>query len=248
MKKRYAGAVLLAAALSVTACSSTQTTAADTIKIENAEDRVISVSATETVKVVPDIAQIVYGVTTQADDAETCQRENAAKVGQVADLLKDMGIEENSIQTSGYGLNPRYDWSSNTQVLVGYEMTTLITVSDLELDQVGVIINDSVSAGINDIQSVTYQSSQYKESYQEALKLAVENAKAKAQAMAEAGGFTLGGISHIDEYSSESQAYYTNYSLASARSFSAEDSSSGSVLPGQVDVEARIGVEFLIEN
>ena len=246
MKRTYMLAGITAVAMGLTACGNTSAPIPEVVRVENAETQVISVSGNETVKVVPDKAEIVYGVNTEADDAETCQKKNAESVGKVVELLEEMGIDKNSIQTSGYGLNPRYDWSSNAQVLVGYEMATEITVSDLEIDQVGSIINDSVSAGVNNILSVTYKSSKYEESYEEALKLAVESARSKAEAMAEAGGFTLGGIVNITENGGISEARYTNYSMAMAPG-ETEDAGM-KVMPGQVEVEARVNVEFQIED
>lgn len=248
MKKQILAAGIAAmTAFGLTACGSSAAAIPEVVRVENAENRVITVSSTETVKVVPDVAEIVYGISTEADNAETCQQKNQEDVGKVVDLLKQMGIAEESIQTSGYGMNPRYDWSNNTQVLIGYEMLTQITVSDLAIDQVGAIINDSVSAGVNNIQSVTYKSSKYDENYQEALKLAVESAKIKAEAMAEAGGFALDGVAHIEEYETYQEARYTNYSLSGARDMVAE-ASAMEVMPGQVDVEARISVDFKIAD
>ncbi|MFR9232064.1 MAG: SIMPL domain-containing protein, partial [Eisenbergiella massiliensis] len=49
------------------------------------------------------------------------------------------------------------------------------------MDQVGGILAQSVSAGINNIQSISYLSSKYDESYQEALSLAIAAARTKAE-------------------------------------------------------------------
>ena len=49
-------------------------------------------------------------------------------------------MEEGSIQTTGYYMNPRYSWSNDTQTLIGYEATTTLTVSDLLIDSLGDIL------------------------------------------------------------------------------------------------------------
>ena len=64
------------------------------------------------------------------------------------------------MQTSGLGLNPIYDWD-NGKKITGYEMTTEVVVSDVAIEDAGAIISDSVNAGINSIDSVQYQCSNF---------------------------------------------------------------------------------------
>ena len=68
----------------------------------NSERNVISVNSSETITVVPDIAEIVYAVRTEAKDAASCQQKNTEDVAKVIELLKGLGVEETSIQTSDY--------------------------------------------------------------------------------------------------------------------------------------------------
>ena len=85
-------------------------------------------------------------------------------------------------------MSPIYDWNSGQQKVKGYQMNTSITVSDILVENIGKIITDSVASGVNELDSVQYLCSDYDEKYQEALKKAVEMAKGKADAMAEADG------------------------------------------------------------
>lgn len=254
MMKKHIVAVAFGAlcALFLTACNGTAAPAAggsvqvpDRIQIENADSQVITVNASESVKVVPDMAQVIYGITTQNEDAAKCQEETAEKMNQLIATLKELGIEEKSIQTSNYDLNPRQDWNNNGAI-VGYEMSAQVTVSDIPLDQVGDILSKSVSAGVNQVQSVTYLSSQYDASYQEALKKAVASAQEKAQALADASGSTLGHAVKITEYGNNQTARYQN----AMRSMGKEDAvmDAGMVMmPGEISVEANISVEFAIQ-
>ena len=91
-------------------------------------------------------------------DASTCQSENQTDLDAVLALLKEKGIADTSVQTSGLGLNPIYDWD-NGKKITGYEMTTEVVVSDVAIEDAGAIISDSVNAGINSIDSVQYQCS-----------------------------------------------------------------------------------------
>ena len=206
-------------------------------------DRTVIVSSREAVQVVPDMAEIVYSVSTEAPDAAACQQQNDAEVEQVASLLKELGVEEKSIRTTDYYMGPRYNWSNDTRVLIGYEVTATLTVSDIPMEQAGTILSESVKAGINNIQSISYLSSGYDGAYQEALAMAVQTAAEKAQAMAEAAGYTLGDILRMQETSSYSQARYQDDALVSRKQMAAAEESSA-ILPGELAVEAEITVEY----
>ena len=90
--------------------------------------------------------------------------------------------------------------------------------------------------GINNIDSISYTSSQYKECYETALVQAIDEARHKAQALAEAGGCTLGEVVRIQELSSQSAQYDSSYV---ARSSNSGLMGADMVIePGQVSVEA----------
>lgn len=243
MKKRYVAAGAVIAIAGMTGCSSKVPAAPGNavIQVEPQQDHVVRVSASETTEVVPDIAEFVFAVQTMEADAQACQEKNKEAVSKVITALTDSGLDAESIQTSDFGLYPRYDWSENVQEIIGYEMTTEITVSDVPVDQAGEILGKSVEAGVNQIQSVAYHSSRYEEEYHETLKKAAAAAREKAEAMAEAGGFQLGSVINMEEQSSDQQTWYTNYKLEVSDGMTAD---TASVMPGEVDVEAKVYVEF----
>ncbi len=166
-------------------------------------------------------------------------------MNRLIDTLKELGIEDKSIQTSNYDLSPRQDWT-NIGAIARYEMSAQVTWSDIPLDQVGDILSKSVSAGVNQVQSVTYLSSQYDASYQEALKKAVASAQEKAQALADASGSTLGHAVRITEYGNNQTARYQNALRSSAKEEMALEGSMV-MMPGEISVEANVSVEFAIQ-
>lgn len=209
----------------------------------------ITVNSSEHISVVPDIAEVVYSVRTKADTASGCHQKNAESVDQVITLLKSLGISETSIQTSDYNMNPVYNYNSGSAVLTGYEAITTLTVSDLPIDELDDILAQSVSSGINTVQSITYQASKYDEGYQEALKKAVASAYEKAQVLAAASGASVGRVVSIQEVSGYSDARYTDYARSNQInnfSYAKEEAlaDTAGMMPGEVDVEAKIIVEY----
>ncbi len=209
----------------------------------------ITVNSSEKVAVVPDIAEITYSVRTQAGTAADCQQQNAQSVNQVIALLESLGIAESSIQTSGYHMNPVYNYSGSTPRLTGYEADTTLTVSDIPIEGLGNILSQSVANGINTVQSITYMASKYDESYQAALTAAVESARQKAQALAGAAGQQIGAVIKIQETSGYSQARYSDaaltngYRSASMKAEALMEDMAG-IMPGEIQVEASIVVEY----
>lgn len=207
----------------------------------------IQVNSSEKVTVTPDIAEVVYSVRTENKEAAACQQSNNEAVAQVIELLKGLDIKETSIQTSDYYMHPIYSYKNNTTKVVGYEATTTLTVSDLSIDGLGDILTQSVSTGINTVQSITYQASKYDECYQEALTAAINSAYQKAEGMAAAAGCSIGRVISIQETSGYSEARYTDYArtnqLNAAKEQALADTSAG-IMPGEIEVEAGIMVEY----
>ena len=142
-------------------------------------------------------------------------------------------------------MNPRHDWERNGAI-IGYEAITQVTVTGIPLEQAGLVMEKSVESGVNQIQSVSFLSSSYDECYQEALKMAVSQAEEKAQALAEASGCTLGKPVQILEHTADDRYRYANEAKLS-RNTAAMDSAEAEVMPGEIEVEANISVEYAIQ-
>lgn len=218
-------------------------------KISYYTGNIVSVKSSETVNVVPDIAQIVYSVRTEEKTASACQQNNVEAVSSVIAQLKELGVAENSIQTSDYYMHPVYNYSGSTARVTGYEATASLTVSDLPIDDLDEILSKSVDGGINTIQSITYMASNYDESYQEALRKAIDTAHQKAQVLAEASGRNVGIALNITEVSGYSEARYDDTARSNMLMSVKEESmkamaDTAGIMPGEIQVAASIIVEY----
>lgn len=244
-----AGSVLLSACASPVEATVSMPSVVQVKNLDDEENR-ITVSSSETVKVVPDMAEISFSVVTEQESAEACQQENTENLNRLLEYLKSLGFEDKSIATSGFSLYPRYDWSTNRQVLVGYEMSTEVTVSDVPMEQTGGILTDAVANGANEINSVSYYSSGYDEAYNEALAKAVELARSKGEALAEASGKKLGGVRSIQEFSDSQYGRYVDSNVRmSSKNMAVESAGAAAdmgVMPGEMQVSAEISVEFAL--
>ncbi len=248
---------LLGSTLLLSACqpSAQQVVIPDVIQVQNTDssDGKITLTSSETVEVVPDMAEITYGIITEHSDAGTCQQKNAEKVDELLAYFKENGFEERSIKTSGFSLNPQYDWSGNSRKLIGYEMQTTVTVTDVPMDLTGKMLSEGLTKGANEIYGVSYFSSSYDEAYQEALTKAVELARGNAEALAAASGKTLGGVISIEEHQDNQYGRYVSAELTMGRNMSMAVKEEAAAMdmavePGELQVTADITVVFEMGN
>ena len=75
----------------------------------------ITVSGTGVVKVKPDTADISFSVETKGKTNSEAQAENAKVTDSVKKALKNFGINEENIITSGYSVYPDYYYDSDTK-------------------------------------------------------------------------------------------------------------------------------------
>lgn len=206
-------------------------------------DSTVMVSSIGKITVIPDMAELTFGVDTEDTDVEYAQEKNSRETEKVIEKLKDLGIDEKSIKTSGYDIYTQYDYDDDGKSRVsGYTVSTMLTVSDIKVEDAGHIISQCVKAGINSMNGISYSCSGYDEAYKEALAKAVKGASEKAEVLAEASGKKLGDVVTIVEgYQNTDLEYRYLDAEALKNSYEAADAV---VMPGESDIEADITVTY----
>ncbi|MBR6951202.1 MAG: SIMPL domain-containing protein [Oscillospiraceae bacterium] len=244
MKKKTTAAVCIALALvmilTLTGCGASMAISAPTAETPPE----ITVSASASVKLVPDKATVSFGVTTQETTADEAQTKNSEAVHRVMDVLTGRGIEEKSIRTDSYSMYPQYDWSQNgDQKIIGYVVTTSMSVQDQDIEEVGKLIAACVEAGANDINSVLFFCSGYDEAYRQALAQAVSDSRAEAEVMAKAAGRELGDpVTIVEGWQDASARYGKNVDVPAANE--AADSSAPIFQPGETEITANVTATY----
>jgi len=192
------GAAIMALAL--TACNSGGPTYVTT---QFAESQ-IQVSATGTSAQLPDVATVSAGAISEGKTAREAMIGNATKMTAVFDALIDAGIDEKNITTSQLSLQPRYSYERNQQGrntprIDGYEARNTVTVKSYDIEDVGVMLDALVKAGVNNINNVQFSVKDPKAAKAEARDAAIKEAREKAQAMAKAAGLKLGDLTSLSE-------------------------------------------------
>ncbi|ODM41568.1 SIMPL domain-containing protein [Cereibacter johrii] len=149
----------------------------------------------------PDMATITLGVTTEAATAAEAMAGNSEKLGRVLQRLKEAGLEDRDLQTSGLSLNPNWTQSPDGEAprIAGYVASNMLTVRVRALDRLGAVLDQAVQDGANTLQGVSFGLVDPQPAMDEARRKAVAKAQARAQLLTEAAGVQLGPILEIRE-------------------------------------------------
>ncbi|MEO5565738.1 MAG: SIMPL domain-containing protein, partial [Luteimonas sp.] len=131
--------MLLTAALALGSLATAASAA--TPAIAGSEGTLLSVSAQAEAHRVPDIAMISTGVVTQAADANSAMRANAAQMDKVMASIRAAGIAERDIQTSGINLNPQYRYAENQPpTITGYQASNTVSLKVRDIGKLGKVL------------------------------------------------------------------------------------------------------------
>lgn len=156
---------------------------------------IINVTGEGEVFAASDIASFSFSVLAKEDTASAAQNASAQSINAITEYLVSKGIDTKDIKTTGYYLNPRYDYSNRvcTQFncppqgepkLVGYEVSQSISVKVRKIDDVGMLISGVGELGATNISGPSFtidDDSTYKARARE---LAIKDAKEKAGVLA----------------------------------------------------------------
>ena len=175
----------------------------------------------------PDTAYVTSGVTSQAATAKDALAANTADMTALIAVLKDAGVAEADIQTSGFAVNPNYIYSDQRDAngyqlppkIAGYSVTNSVTVHVRDLTILGTMLDKEVSVGANTINGINFAVEDPSALYDQARKAAFADAKGKADLYADAAGVGLGAIENISEnqgYTQPPQPYLYKAPAAAA--------------------------------
>ena len=147
------------------------------------------------------MAAITLGVATRAETAAEALSANSAQLAAVLERLRGAGIAERDLQTTGLSLGPQMDYSRDGQPprVMGYEASNMLTVRVRALETLGTILDQAVGDGANTFHGLSFALSDPEPALDRARVQAVQEARRKAEMMAEAAGVRLGPVVSISE-------------------------------------------------
>lgn len=164
-------------------------------------ERTVSVSATGTVSVEPDVARISAGVITEADTAKDAIARNSTVMAKLIDGLKAAGIAAKDIQTSALNVEPRYTQPKDGRpaTINGYRVVNQVRLTVRDVKRLGDLLDQAITLGANQINSIAFDVADAETLKDDARRQAMENARRRGELYAKAAGGQLGPVLRIAE-------------------------------------------------
>ncbi len=160
----------------------------------------VSVSGNGHASVTPDRFTFTVGVQTVADTVEQAVNENNRKTAATIAALKRAGAAEKDIRTSNFSIYPQQDYGQNKLPrILGYQVSNTITVRRDNIGEAGKLLQSAVNAGVNQSSGLQFEVSDPARGRDQAIHAAYDEARSKAQLLAQAAGRTLGRALSISE-------------------------------------------------
>ena len=200
----------------------------------------LTLSATGSVRVAPDMATVSAGVVTQAASAAEALSANSQAMNGVFAALRRAGVPEDDVQTSNLQINPVWSggYSSNggesERRITGYQATNTVTARVSDLDNLGQTVDALVSSGANQLQGVNFGLEDRDDAMNEARRRAVAELGQLRSLYGDALGVNIGRLVEFSEGSN----YSPPQPMMFARSEAMNDSTP--VAAGQLDISVTV--------
>jgi uncharacterized protein YggE len=202
----------------------------------------ITVNGEGKIKVVPDQATITATVDTRGNNAKEVKKLNDQQIDLVLKLIKKMNLAPADYKTKRVSLSPVYDYEKKKTT---YNATQTIEILLRDLSKYDELMEGLVDGGINKVENVVFQSSKLEQYQSEARKMAMKDAKQKANDYVSVLGQKVGKALTISD---NSQNYYPQPLYESMRMAKSDDAAPKETLAvGEINIVANVSVSFILE-
>ena len=165
-----------------------------------AQAAVIVTSGEAEVKRAADRAWVAINAESRSKDPKEAQKLNTDAMNAVTAKLKSMALGEDAIRTTSFELHPEFDYTDGRQRLRGYVARNAIEVRVDDVTRVGEVLTAAVSSGATTVGGLRFDLKDRAGAEREALRLAVQSARARAEAVAAGADVKIERIVRIEDH------------------------------------------------
>lgn len=161
-----------------------------------AQPNTVFVSADGKFEANPDTALVQFNISAQEDNSRAAYDRASKQAEQVRQILRSNGIEPTAAQLGYFSIEPVYDYKQAKRKLVAYRVDVRVSLKLKDFTKIAPIVQQLSDGDITDQQSITYTLDDIDAAKTKAVEDAYRRARASAEAVARAGGRTLGELSY----------------------------------------------------
>jgi uncharacterized protein YggE len=201
------------------------------------EPPVVITSGEGMVQAVPDRAWITLTAESRAGNPRDAQRRNVEAMTPVIDKLRAAGIPADAIRTVGYDLQQEWDFVNNRRESRGYVARNTIDVRVDAIDRIGELLEIAVGSGATSVGGVRFDLKDRAKLEREALRLAVEDARVRADAAAAGAGRSIDRVLRIDAQAAGPPVPLPRVAMLREQ---AASSDAPPIAAGQIEIRAQV--------
>jgi uncharacterized protein len=195
----------------------------------------------------PDTALIQFNISTQADSAKEAYDQAAKQAEITRQVLGANGIDPKSAEIGFFSVNPQYDWKNPKHKVIGYQVTTSVTLKLKDFSKVGPVTGQLADGSVGESQSLSYTLDSTEEAKSKAVADAYHRARASAQSLATAAGRALGELSYASVDVSENLRVTAPRPMRAMAAMAAAPAPTAEFSPQNVTVTAHVNAMFVLK-
>jgi len=157
----------------------------------------------------PDTAQVQFHISVQEATPQAAFQKASKNVDDVRQVLRANGIEPAAANIGFLSVQPTYQWDKGKQTLIGYRVTSDVTLKLKDFTKVGPITQQLADANISETQTLNYTLQNMDDAKNKAVEDAYRRARNSAETLAHASGRTLGELLYASVDTFEAPRIFT---------------------------------------
>ena len=212
----------------------------------------IQINGESTMDVTPDIITIYYNIQTKGETSKQAEDKNSKILNNLTYQIGTIEFDKTELKTQSFNINPEYNWNNGKQTLIGYQAThsLKIELSINQTDKVGDLIDAGTNAGAG-IGYINFELSTKleQEKKAEAIKLASQDARIKAEALADGFNKKIGKLVSVslNNWNYSPWRVYDSYGAEPGIVSMEAKESITNITPGDQQVSAYINAVYKLK-
>jgi uncharacterized protein YggE len=209
------------------------------------EPPVVVTTGEGVIEAAPDRAWITVTAESRAGNPREAQKRNAEAMTPVLDKLRAAGVPADAIKTVGYDLQQEWDYVNNRRVSRGYVARNTVDVRVDAVERVGELLEIAVGSGATSVGGIRFDLKDRAKLERDALRLAVTEARGRAEAAAAGAGMSIARVQRIDAHPMGGPIPLPK--LAYAREQAAAADAAPPISAGQLEIRAQVTLTSVLK-
>jgi uncharacterized protein YggE len=202
------------------------------------EGPVVITTGEGVVKQAPDRLWVSIAAESRSKTPKDAQRANADAMKTVLDRVKGLGLPDDAIRTTGYDLQPEFDFANGKQTLRGWLARNSIEVRVDDIARAGDVLDAAVASGATNVSGVRFDLKDRSSAEREALRIAVADARRRADSAAAGAGMKVDRVLRIEEH--RGMTPEPRPMMMARQSMMADSAGAPPIVAGEIEVRVSV--------